>query len=96
MLFSLAPYRQAGHRPDASLGWSRFERWYSHHSSVEPIDWPSLTLCAADHSREVAIHEGSGTTNAPCSMHHARLSEPDTGRSDNRQPAGEVHFKHFA
>ena len=28
-------------------------------------------------------------------MQYARLSKPDTGRSDDCQPAGEVHFEHF-
>jgi hypothetical protein len=28
-------------------------------------------------------------------MRRARLSKPDTGRSDDREPAGEVHFEHF-
>jgi hypothetical protein len=28
-------------------------------------------------------------------MQCGNLSKPDTGRSDDRQPAGEVHFEHF-
>jgi len=28
-------------------------------------------------------------------MQHARLSITDTGRPDDRQPAGKVHFEHF-
>jgi len=28
-------------------------------------------------------------------MQCATLSKPDTGRSNDRQPAGEIHFEHF-